>query len=217
MSDSIEKKGRDIGLLGGTFDPVHLGHMALAKSALSGSGLDEVWLMPNPIPPHKALKNNSASIDDRLEMLRLACEGMENILVSDFEIRSGRENYTYQTLEALKEAWPFDRFHFIIGADSLFMLETWKCPERLLPGNYFLTSIRDDHDEAAVRAKAEELNLRYSSHIELLKMEAVDISSTEVRRLAEKGESLSGLVPDKVAKYIRDNNLYKLIINSDLH
>lgn len=112
-----------IGIMGGTFDPVHNGHLLLGRQARSEYGLDEIWYMPSHIPPHKK-DHRITDGKDRLAMLELALEGISFSSVSDFEMKREGNTYTAQTLELLKEEYPEDKFYFIIGADSLFQLET---------------------------------------------------------------------------------------------
>ena len=120
-----------IGIMGGTFDPVHNGHLLLGRQALSEYGLDQVWYMPSHIPPHKK-DHRITDPKDRLAMLELALKGIPFFTVSDFEMKRDGNTYTAQTLELLKDAYPEDEFYFIIGADSLFQLETWYHPERVM-------------------------------------------------------------------------------------
>lgn len=131
-----------IGIMGGTFDPVHNGHLLLGRQARSEYGLDEIWYMPSHIPPHKK-DHRITDGKDRLAMLELALEGIPFFSVSDFEMKREGNTYTAQTLELLKEEYPEDKFYFIIGADSLFQLETWYHPEKVMELTSLLVSGRE--------------------------------------------------------------------------
>ena len=197
-----------IGVLGGTFDPVHNGHLALANAAKESGLISELWFLPNPLPPHKTLQSNSASVEDRLAMLKLITE--ESFYkVSDYEITHEGGHYTYETLSGLEKLYPEYRFCFIIGADSLFQIETWKKPEAILPGRKLLAAVRGDHDYADIIRQIEFLNRKYNSEICGIRMNSIDVSSTEIRERAAKGESLKGLVPSLVEDYIRKRGLYR--------
>ena len=198
-----------IGVLGGTFDPIHNGHLAIASSAIASGVVDRIWFLPNPLPPHKALPQDAATAYERVAMLKLAIKGFPNYEICDLELLKGTETYTYQTLPMLEERYPELSFAFMIGADSLFQIETWKCPELLLPCHAFLAACRDDHDNAAVQKKAEELNRKYGAEIQLLKIPPTDVSSTRIRKKCRMHESIAADVPDAVAAYIADHDLYQ--------
>lgn len=198
-----------IGVLGGTFDPIHNGHLAMASSAIACGAVDRIWFLPNPLPPHKALPQDAATAAERVAMLKLAIKGISDYEICDLELLKGNETYTYQTLPMLEERYPELFFTFMIGADSLFQIETWKCPKLLLSGHTFLAACRDDHDNAAVLKKAEELNRKYGSNIQLLKIPPTDVSSTRIREKCRMHESIASDVPDAVAAYIANHGLYQ--------
>ena len=126
-----------IGLIGGTFNPVHYGHLLIAQAARESHRLDQVIFIPAGLPPHK--KSPRTSAEDRLAMLRLAVRGNPFFKVSDWEIRQKRVVYTYETLEHFRQVRPKDALHFIIGSDSLEDLPRWKKPERLRALCRFIT------------------------------------------------------------------------------
>ena len=136
---------RRIGILGGTFDPVHNGHLLLGEQAYREYGLDEIWFMPSHVPPHKKdhLITDGAA---RIRMLELATESIPYFTVSDFEMGREGNTYTAQTLALLKEAYPDIEVYFIIGADSLYQLESWYHPEQVMAQAVLLVSGRTYED-----------------------------------------------------------------------
>ncbi|MGI5982451.1 MAG: nicotinate-nucleotide adenylyltransferase [Sakamotonia sp.] len=198
-----------IGIMGGTFDPVHNGHLLLGRQALSEYGLDQVWYMPSHIPPHKK-DHRITDPKDRLAMLELALKGIPFFTVSDFEMKRDGNTYTAQTLELLKDAYPEDEFYFIIGADSLFQLETWYHPERVMELASLLVSGREyDGAGRTLEQQAAYLRDMYGARIQILHNPEMNVASARIRELAARGESIEELVPRAVAAYIRERRLYQ--------
>ncbi len=192
--------GVKIGLLGGSFDPVHNGHVALARAALA-AGMDRVLLIPAAQAPLKPSAVRASS-EDRLAMLRLAvgdCPGAE---VSDVEIRRGGVNYTIDTVRTLRAEHSGDQLFWIIGADQLARLGAWREIGALTELVEFLCAVRPGH---GLEPPAGLPGLRWRR----LEGPEWDVSSTEVRARAERGESLAGLVPDKAIEYLERNRLYR--------
>lgn len=196
-----------IGILGGTFDPVHRAHMMIAAVAREAAMLDRVMLMPAGRPPHKETRTLS-STTDRLAMARLAAAeaGYE---VSDLEITTPGVDYTVDTLRALRRIYPRDRLYFIIGGDSLMALDQWYCPQELLELAAFVAVYRPGNSITELAARREALLERFGGEIVLASCAGMDISSTALRERAARGEDLSPWVPDAVAAYIREHNLYQ--------
>ena len=136
---------RRVGILGGTFDPVHNGHLLLGEQAYREYGLDEIWFMPSHVPPHKK-DHHITDGAARIRMLELATESVPYFLVSDFEMGREGNTYTAQTLALLKEAYPDIEVYFIIGADSLYQLESWYHPEQVMAQAVLLVSGRTYED-----------------------------------------------------------------------
>lgn len=198
-----------IGILGGTFDPVHNGHLLLGKQAYQEYGLDTVWFMPSHIPPHKR-DHRIASGEDRMKMLSLALAEYPYCEVSDFELIREGTTYTAQTLALLREQRPDDRFYFIIGADSLFQIESWYEPERVLSLAAFLVSGRDyESGGRTLSGQIGYLSEKYGAEIHILHNEEIDISSAEIRRRLAEGKSVRKDVPEPVLRYITDHKLYQ--------
>lgn len=194
-----------IGLMGGSFNPIHNGHLHLASLALSGGAVDEVVFLPTGNPPHK--RAGLADKLDRFEMCALAVEGMDNVSVSREEIDREGVIYTVDTMARLREQSPQCAFHYIIGADSLAQLPTWRRPEELIRLCSFLVMLRPGEDEEHTLALMRQWQEK-GAQMALLHGEEMDISSSGIRARIAQGLPIDGLVPDAVAKYIREKNLY---------
>ena len=195
-----------IGLMGGSFNPIHRGHVNLARTALDEGCAERVLFLPTGNPPHK--KSGLADKLDRLAMVRLAIEGEADMDVCREEVDREGVIYTVDTLGILKERMPDADFSYIIGADSLRALHTWKRPETLITLCRFLVVMRPGEGESETLEAAQLWRSR-GAEIGFLRMAPMDISSTEIRRRVAAGEPVGDLVPDGVAAYIRAHGLYK--------
>ena len=130
-----------IGIMGGTFDPIHIGHLLLGEFAYEDFGLDEIWFLPNGNPPHKETADTGTSLEHRIEMIRKAIEGVPHFRLNLHEANTEEHSYTYQTMQEFNQMFPEHEFYFILGADSLFSIEQWKYFRELFPtctsGNFF--------------------------------------------------------------------------------
>ena len=197
-----------IGLLGGTFDPPHNGHIILAENALKQMNLDTVILLVSPDPPHKQDKQITA-FSHRYNMSGLAAEGKDGILVSDYETHLPVPSYTAQTLEHLKDQYPNDVFYFIIGEDSLDNIEKWYHPEEVMKLTELIVAVREENFESrTIEDQINYLKTKYGAVIHLLKSDYVNISSTGIRSNIINGKNIKGLVPEKVEEYIWKEKLY---------
>ena len=199
---------RRIGILGGTFDPVHNGHLLLGEQAYREYGLDEIWFMPSHVPPHKKdhLITDGAA---RIRMLELATESIPYFTVSDFEMGREGNTYTAQTLALLKEAYPDIEVYFIIGADSLYQLESWYHPEQVMAQAVLLVSGRTYEDGGVpLEDKVAYFNEKYNADIRILHNPKIDVASADIRKKAAEGRDLSKDMPAAVAEYIRKTGLY---------
>lgn len=199
-----------IGIMGGTFDPIHIGHLLLGEFAYENFHLDEIWFLPNGNPPHKTTDESGVSLDDRIEMVKLATVDVPYFRLNLYEASSKKHSYTYSTMRALREMYPEHEFFFILGADSLFSIEQWKNFREIFPSCTILAAMRDDKDTESMQAQIRYLNEKYGADIRLLQAPLVEISSTTIRRRAEKGLSIRYMVPDVVSEYIQSNALYKI-------
>ena len=207
LYDYKNEKG-DIAILGGTFNPIHNGHLAMAEAAYSEYKVPVV-LMPNKSTYYK--QNDSFTDDtERLEMVRLASLEREFLMYSDMEIIRGGVTHTVDTIRYLKSVNPDRRVYFIIGGDSLEWIDRWVEAEELLSSMTVLSAVRGETDKERSNALIRELKIKmHSSDIRLIDMKAVDVSSTDIRRRAAQGESIKGLVPEKIEEYIISKNLYR--------
>ncbi len=213
-----------MGLFGGTFDPIHLGHLRAAGEVLERFALDRILFVPSFIPPHKERKG-MAPARDRLRMVELACAGEPRFAASSIEVDAGGRSYSILTLERIRRLYPGARIFFILGTDAFLEIGTWREHERVLDESLFIVMTRPGArlgDAARVvgeplrgqiRAIAEEEKIDESvlgdHRIFLLPIRALDVSSTEVRRRVRTGESVTGLVPEAVGDYIRSHGLYR--------
>lgn len=198
-----------IGIMGGTFDPIHIGHLLLGQFAYEDFGLDEIWLLPNGNPPHKQTEEGKKALHNRIEMVRLAIQEKPYFKLCLHEAKETEHSYTYRTMQELNDLYPEHKFYFILGADSLFEIETWKYFREIFPTCTILAAMRDDKNVEAMLKQMSYLKERYGACIELLRAPLLEISSTSIRNRAFRSLSVYYLVPDAVAKYIQDNHLYQ--------
>ncbi|WP_445490295.1 nicotinate-nucleotide adenylyltransferase [Niallia sp. 03133] len=187
---------KKIGILGGTFDPPHIGHLIIANEVLHHEKLDEIWFMPNQEPPHK-IKTGTVSNENRLQMLQLAVQDHKQFHVQPIELSRKGKSYTYETMKILSESYPDLLFHFIIGADMVEYLPKWYKIEELIKMVQFISVNRPTYKNDT------EYPIRY------VEVPAINISSNLIRSRLKKGESIQYLVKDEVKSYIEENGLYE--------
>lgn len=195
--------------MGGTFNPVHIGHLLLGEFAYEQFELDEIWFMPNGNPPHKEVVSWENALAQRIAMLRLAIDGVPYFKLSLHEADESKHSYTYQTLKELKEQYPENEYYFILGADSLFALETWKNYKEIFPSCIILAAIRDDKMQEDVIVQIRYLIQKYHADIWLLKAPKLEISSTELRERIQQKKSIKYMVPQSVEEYIVEHQIYQ--------
>ena len=195
----------EIGILGGTFNPPHIGHLVMVQEALDQLDLDRVFLMPVAQPPHKeALADPGADV--RLDLCRLAAAGDDRLEVSDLEIRRGGSSYTVDTLRALHERDPEHSLTFIVGGDMAHSLPSWREPEAVLELARLAVAEREDlrREDIADRLAP----LHSGDRVVFFDMPRIDISSSAIRDRVATGRPIRHLVPDLVAEAIRARRLY---------
>lgn len=197
---------RSVGILGGTFHPIHKGHVMMARIAMQELDLKKVLFLPDGMPPHKSI--GAVTPQQRLEMTRLAIEGEEGFVVTAREIERQGYTYTVDTMRQLTQEYPNERFVQIIGADTLLELENWKDFDKIAQMCAFFAVPRQGTDCTRVKAYAKQLALRYGASVTFAGRKSVDISSTRLRAMIEKGEDWETYIPEKTAAYIRENRLY---------
>ena len=195
-----------IGLMGGSLNPIHCGHLNMGRAALESGVVEQVLFLPSGNPPHK--RTGLEDKRHRLAMVRLAVQGEACMDVCTEEIDREGVIYTVDTLTILREKMPGCRFHYLIGADTLRVLHTWRRAEDVIRLCAFLVIMRPGEDEALVLEAAERWREK-GADISFLPACMMDISSTEIRRRLASGCSLEGLVPAAVEAYIRENGLYQ--------
>ena len=206
----MAKSRKKIGIMGGTFDPIHLGHLMLAEKTYEQLGLDQILFLPAGNPPHKRNRKGCASDEERVEMVRRAIEGNSHFTLSLIEMNVTGYTYTYRTLENLKEKNPDTDYYFIIGADSLFNFSSWREPKRICDACTLVVAARDHATAWQLQAEMNRLSGLYGGHFILLDTVNVDISSQQLRQWCRIGHSLRQYVPDSVAAYIEEHNLYRI-------
>ena len=197
-----------IGIMGGTFDPIHNGHLMLGRYARDLFALDEIWFMPNGTPPHKSSDMIESQTTHRLEMVKRAISNEKDFVLQLYEVDNKEVNYSYLTMEHFKEIYPEHEFYFIIGADSLFSIDRWKCPDRLLKTCIILAAYRDGKNKKEMEEKIAYLNQKFEADIRLLNTPNVDISSSEIREKLKAHEKITNMMPISVYEYILENQLY---------
>lgn len=197
-----------VGIYGGTFSPVHNGHVAAAKAFMEQMWLDILYVIPTGVTPHKDMKGD-ATARDRLEMCRLAFSDVDGVIVSDLEMRREGKSYTVDTLRELYD--PDGRLFLLMGTDMLLTLDTWREPDEIFRLCYpvYIRREEDVSLDAAIVEKITSYQQKYGKVVRRIVSPAIDLSSTDVRKAAAEGQSLDGMVPPAVAAYIRGKSLYR--------
>lgn len=206
-----------IGIMGGTFNPIHNGHLMLGEYAYKLYGLDEVWFMPNGNPPHKENASIEVNTVGRVKMVTYAISDTPYFKLQTYEVDRTEISYSYQTMEYFQSIYPTHEFYFIIGADSLFSIEKWRHPERLFKTCAILAAYRNETATTEMLSQIHYLVRKYEADIRLLNTPNVNISSSEIRQRIQRGESIKNWVPERVKQYIEAENLYKGKDNGAIH
>jgi len=204
------KKIKKIGIIGGTFDPIHYGHLIAAHWAQECFSLDKVIFMPAGTPPHK-LDNNVLSAEHRYNMTLLATNDQPNFEVSSMEIKRKGPSYTIDTINELHRLYKGKdtQILFITGADSILEIHTWKRYEDLLRKCFFIAVTREGYDTLKLNRRIEDIHKIFGKRIFNVEIPSVGISSTELRKRIGNNKSVKYLVPSMVEQYIIKNQLYK--------
>lgn len=199
---------KKIGIMGGTFDPIHNGHLLIAENAREQLSLDEVCFIPTGRAPHKQGKKITDGAH-RLRMVELAISDNPAFIADDRELRSPELSYSCVTLQEMRERSPEDEFYFIMGGDSLRDFKTWYHPQQICSCATLVAAIRDDCDREHLNAYAEELRQLFSADIRLIRTPNLSVASSELRRHAAAGETIRYQVPESVRSYIESHHLYQ--------
>lgn len=199
-----------IGIMGGTFNPIHMGHLLLAQYALEENDLDEIWLLPTGCSYMKR-EDNTISPWERYHMTKLAVSDNSKMRCMDIEIKREGYTYTYETLEQLKSLYPEQEFYFIFGADCLFSIERWKEPQKIFDGCTIIAAVRSGASMEEMEEKKAELAESFQARIILMPFLQLELSSTVIRERVRMGKSIRYMVPDVVLKYIEEKNFYRQV------
>lgn len=196
-----------VGVYGGTFAPIHRGHVAAAKAFMEQMKLDYLFIIPTYLPPHKQIDGSDDPLY-RLKMCELAFEGIDGVVISDVEIARGGKSYTYDTLKELER--PDTRLFLLCGTDMVLTFDQWYRFEDIFKMCY-PTYVRRENDPVLTKrivAKIGEYYEKYGVMFRRIVTDPIELSSTEIRRAVREGKDISKLVPERVAEFIRENRLY---------
>lgn len=205
MADKIKT-----GIFGGAFNPIHNGHLNLAKKYLEVLNLDRIIFIPTALPPHKT-DRFLASKEDRFNMLELAISDCDRLEISDIEFQRQGKSYTYDTLCLLREKYPNDDFYLIIGADQFLTFNLWYRYRDILDIASICTAARENGNQREkIIDFSNKLDGLDKNRFHLLNSDAIEVSSSQVREKIKKGEDVSSLIPEKVYNYIVEKGLYSV-------
>ncbi len=196
-----------VGIMGGTFNPIHYGHLLLAETARENLALDRVLFMPSG---NSYMKDASLILDGgiRAQMVRLALKGNPYFFFSDLELKRKGPTYTCETLARLRSQSPQTQYYFILGEDNLLMLRQWRDPSFIFQNCVIAGAVRESADITRIQEEAWLLKEEYQADIRILPAKRIDISSTEIRARIKKGQSIRYMLPENVVEYITENRLY---------
>lgn len=198
-----------IGIMGGTFNPIHTGHLIIAQQTLVELALDKVWFMPAGNPPHK----DTPVIDGKLRrrMVELAIESNSDFELFDYELKKTRPSYSAMTMTELDEAYPENDFYFIMGADSLMDFHKWYHPEVICAHTKLVCADRNNISDDRLEAEKKILEADFGATIYLIDTPQIEISSSDIRdRLKDKPSSVRYMLPEGVYDFIIKNHLYSV-------
>ncbi len=200
--------GRKVGILGGTFNPIHSGHINIARSALEECNLDEIWFIPNGCPPHKNVDDKVSAIS-RYKMVANTIANEDKFYINDIELSSIEYNYTHKTLEKLHNKFPNNKYYFIMGEDSLRCFDSWRKPEVICKYASIIVAIRSNNTNSLSKLISE-YAIRFNGEFILLNCDYIDISSTELRNTISKDNLYNTSNIEKTTvSYISEHMLYE--------
>ncbi|GAA0109991.1 nicotinate-nucleotide adenylyltransferase [Clostridium tertium] len=201
---------KKIGIIGGTFNPIHLAHLYIAYEAKCQLNLDKVIFMPAGSPPHK--KNEDIlEAPLRYKMVLEAIKKYEDFEISNYEIEKEGFSYTYETLENFKSK--DNILYFITGADCLINIEKWKNPDRIFKASKLVVFNRPGYDKESLKLQKNEIEKKYNTSINFLDIMDLEISSTMIRDRIKDGKKIDFFIPKEVLDFIRKNNIYNYCKN----
>lgn len=197
-----------VGIYGGTFAPIHNGHVAAAKAFMEQMKLDYLFVIPTYLPPHKQIDESDSPLY-RMKMCELAFEGVDGVVISDVEISRGGKSYTYDTLKELQR--PDTRLFLLCGTDMVLTFDRWYRFEDIFKMCY-PTYVRREDDPILTKrivAKIGEYYEKYGVMFRRIVTDPIELSSTEIRQAVKEGKDISSMVPEGVARFIREHGLYR--------
>jgi nicotinate-nucleotide adenylyltransferase len=199
---------RKIGILGGSFNPIHIGHILMCRYTYEQLNLEKVYLMPNEKPPHKKDQSMLEAVH-RLNMCKIIEESNDFLGTISVEIGNNKTNYTVETMERLlKGKFKNFKIYFIVGADSLLQIETWRAYEKLFKLINFVCIMRPNYEENQVENKIDSLEKKYNINVERVNMPLIGISSTDIRDRILQGKSVKYMLDSEIIDYVHENNLF---------
>ncbi|MDF2944674.1 MAG: hypothetical protein K0S01_3532 [Herbinix sp.] len=199
---------KKVGIMGGTFNPIHFGHLFLAENAYEQLGLDQVLFMPSKNPPHKA-KPELISDQQRVDMISLAIMNNPHFSISNIELEREGWTYTADTLTLLRKENSDIEYYFIVGSDSLFMMQHWKDPQIVFQLCTVVAASRDNVEMERLQQKASYLKDEFNAKILLIEMPTIQIASAVIRERVAENKTVRYYLPDDVTDYITKNQLYR--------
>jgi nicotinate-nucleotide adenylyltransferase len=193
-----------IGIFGGSFDPIHIGHAIIAQHVIGCGAVDRLWFMVSPVNPLKVDKERNVADTDRLRMVEMVSRPMEGVETSAFEFTMPKPSYTIDTLNALQAKFPDDEFYLVIGGDNWEVFGKWRNSEEILAKYHILVYPRLGHEVVI----PEDLRDR----VQLVDAPIIELSSTQIRERLRRGDSVRYYVPDEIFNYINRNHLYNSTI-----
>ncbi len=199
---------KKIGIMGGTFNPIHFGHLFLAENAFEQLSLDKVWFIPSKNPPHKR-KPEDITEQQRIDMIQLAIQENPHFELSTLELEREGMTYTADTMKILREQNPEIDYYFIIGADSLFLMDQWYQPQIIFDNCTIAAANRDNADSSALEKQVQLLKKQFNANIILIDMPTVQVSSCNIRERVAARKSIRYYLPGSVREYIESKHLYR--------
>ena len=208
MENKEKNSCKKVGILGGTFNPVHLGHLRLAEKAMLVASLDQVLFIPSGI---SYMKNQQEIVParDRMAMVQLAIQGNSRFRVSNIEIEKKGNSYSHETIRELQKQQKDTQFFFLTGADTVFSMENWKDPADIFCSVTVLAAYRTGVSLEQLKKKIEQLKILYQADIRLIASDHIDISSSQIRKAISGGISVHELLPQAVEQYIKEHHFYE--------
>lgn len=200
---------KKIGLMGGTFNPIHIGHLVIAEEIRNSLNLDKVIFIPTGNPPHKDNKG-LISAKHRYIMTLLATSSNPCFDVSDIEVKKSSTSYSVDTIKEFKKKYPNSELYFITGADAILEIETWKNTKELLGLCKFIAATRPGYKIKELKKGIKKLENKYNQKISYVSVAPLDISSTYIRKRIKAKKTVKYILPDAIIQYIKKNNLYSL-------